>query len=286
MGVRIPALVVVPLVATVLTSASAHGRTVVDDPVGDARFGMAHGAGDITRMVVRSPQPGRLMVAVTHAAPTPARSVYLNLRAGSAMYQVRRGTVYRVQTFDLEGGPAQAVGVASARQTGRTVAVSFHLAALGRPRTVGVQAMVLHGLDAADLAPDGAPVRHALSGPAAARRPPPRPTLVAPSVVHPGRAMAIAARGFPPRAALSITLVPTEFRGGNGFGRLVPGRFRSDGQGRATIRPPMPRRYAACAGLRSCTMRPWRSGARVDINLCAQPTGGPLVCARRTARIG
>ncbi|MEQ8833488.1 MAG: hypothetical protein RIB67_03465 [Miltoncostaeaceae bacterium] len=262
----------------IIAAGASAAPTVVNDRAGDNRF-LAGGPGDIRRVITTSTRT-YFRVRVVHGAPTEARSVFVNLRVGNALYQVRRGSLYRVRTFDVEGGPARRVGPAPARASGRLVTVTVPRRPLGTARLIRVQAMVLQGLDPVDLAPDRGLARH-VAPPARSVRPD-VPRLRAPSSVIPGRPFRLVLSGFAPRTRVTILLTPSEFRGGNGRGISLRRIFRTDARGVAVLRPTWPARFAACAGATDCTTRPWTRGQRVDINACTV-TGG--TCRRAVTRI-
>lgn len=269
------------LSSALAASGAAAAPTVVNDRVGDTRV-LAGGEGDILRAVTSS-TPTVVRVRLILAQPTPASSVYVNLRVGAARYQTRRGQLYRVGTFDVEDGAARRVGVAPARASGRVVTVTIPRRALGDPKVVMTQAMVLEGLDPVDLAPNRSLARHVLTP---SRATAPRgPRLVAPARVVPGRPFRVTLSGFPRGASAFVQLQPTEFRGGNAFGVALPGRFRTTAAGGAVLRPRWPARFAACAGASDCTTRPWTRGQRVDITVCAGAPGRAPVCRRAVTRI-
>lgn len=265
----------------IIASGAAAAPTVVNDRAGDNRF-LAGGEGDIRRAITTSTRT-YVRFRIVHRAPTPARSVFVNLRVGRALYQVRRGSLYRVRTFDVEGGPARRVGPAPTRTSGRLVTITIPRRAIGAARLMGVQAMVLQGLDPVDLAPNRRVARHV--APPARRAVPRGPRLSAPGVVDPGRGARLVLRGFPRRAATTITLTPTEFRGGNAFGVAIPGNFRTNSAGAGILTFRWPARYGACAGVSSCTTRPWEPGSRVDIDVCTTTPDTGLTCRRAVTRI-
>jgi|GEM_PF-2912291 hypothetical protein len=110
------------------------------------------------------------------------------------------------------------------------------------------------------------------------------PKLSAPKTVKPGKKTFLRATGFPRRSRVAISLQPTAYRGGNGFGIAVHRRFRLSKQGRGWIKFRMPARYYACAGVSNCSARKWRKRSRVDINVCTVNKKVPR-CATAVSRI-
>lgn len=265
--------------AALLTlAAGAHAATpatTLSDPRGDGSAVSDHGGGDILR-VVADQRGGLLRAVITFAEPVAATDVYLNLAVGRRLFQTRRGSVYSVQTYGLEDGPAQMVGIAPTRVAGSRVTITVPLAALGTPGQLRLQAMVTEGLTEKDLAPNRAPAPVRLAAPL-------RPRLGAPARVRAGAPMTLNVRGFAPRSRVTLHAVPTRYRGGNGFGVKLGDTWRTDRTGALLLRTRLTPHFFACAGVSSCRPHPWRRGERIDLTVCS--TGSGAVCARTTARL-
>jgi len=111
-------------------------------------------------------------------------------------------------------------------------------------------------------------------------------SLKGPKRVTPGKNATFRASGFGADKQINLTLQPTVNRDGNGFGIRIKKRFKTNANGKATLRFKWPSRYNACAGGSGpCTKRKWKRGSRADANACGDLRNRNYSCARKVVRI-
>ena len=105
-----------------------------------------------------------------------------------------------------------------------------------------------------------------------------------PRAAAPGKTVSFRLVDFPEHVAVSVTIQPAAYRGGNCCGRLLDRRWRTTSSGTAMARFRWPSRWLFCSA-GDCTRHRWRPGQRAYLDFCYTGSSGAVECASTYVRI-